>query len=73
MLCTGPFALKAGSFPFFQPCCPITGVGPQLLPTQGEPRFLNQQITSQGDGWSENTPPRAELRLRNKCNKNPLL
>lgn len=73
MLWTEPFALRVGSFPSFRPCCLITDVGPQLLPAQKEPYFLNQQIMSQGDGWSENTPPRAELSLKSKCNKNPLL
>lgn len=43
--------------------CPIINLGLQLLPTQKQPHFSSQQLMSQGDGWSENTPSKAELSL----------
>lgn len=49
-----PFALGVGSFPSFHP---------PLSCYQKRPHFSNQQLMSQGDGWSENTPSKAELSL----------
>lgn len=44
----------------------------QLLPTQKQPHSSNQQLMSQGDGWSENTSEAVRV-CQHKSNKNPSL
>lgn len=46
----------------FVPSAPIP-LPTLLLPTQEQLRFSDQQLMSQGDGRSENTPSKAELSL----------